>query len=162
MEEDEDTNRSGGGLAWLRRNRVSSAIIFVLLVALVTGSLGLWESPVKVRGKSLPPAASVERFTRGQTSFNAQLIWDSLSDDFTEELKSQGQEVSALQSQLDGLKQNGVKYTGVVYVGGHRAPTGESYYLYIFSRQDSGGPSSLESVPYVFVVNRSGKIERIE
>ncbi|MDP2727959.1 MAG: hypothetical protein Q8P59_10500, partial [Dehalococcoidia bacterium] len=108
-----------------------SVIIGVLVVALVTGALGLWESPIKIKGKVIPPATSVEKFTRGQTNFDAQLIWDSLSDDLVQSLKDQGQEVSTIQSQLDTLKESGVRYTEVAYVGGHKASTGEAFYLYV-------------------------------
>ena len=157
-----DRTRAGKRSGWLGWNKVSIAIIFVLLAALVTGAIGLWESPLKVKGKSVPPAPAVESFTRGQTNFDAQLIWNSLSDDLTASLQSNGQDVSALQSQLDSLKEQGIRYTDVVYVGGHQDPRGESYYLYILSQQDPHDPSSLESVPFVFVVNASGKIERIQ
>lgn len=159
---EEEVVMSGGPLGWLSRNKAVAAVIFVLVVALVTGALGLWESPVKVNGKSIPPSPSVERFARGQTNFDAQLIWDSLSDDFTESLADQGQQVSTIQDQLNSLKDSGVKYNGVTYVGGHRSSSGEAYYLYVFSRQNSVAAGDVESIPYVFVVDTSGKIERIE
>lgn len=157
-----DKGRSWGPLGWLGHNRVAVAVIIVLAAALVTGALGFWESPIKVRGNRLSPATSVENFARGQTTFDAQLIWDSLSEDFVQNLENQGQEVSAIQDQLDALKDRGVRYTGVTYVGGHRTATGESYYLYVFSRKNSEAEGNVESVPYVFVVDRLGKIERIE
>ncbi len=159
---EEDRIEPSGPFAWLGRNKVVSAIIFVLFVALVTGALGFWDSPVKIAGKRIPPAASTESFARGQASFDAKLIWSSLSDDFTEALQSQGQEVDTIQSQLDAMKDQGVKYTEVTYVGGSKTPKGESYYLYLFSRMNSDSPGDIESVPYVFVVNQTGKIERIE
>lgn len=157
---EEDGVKSGSPLTWLSRNKVASAIIFVLAVVLITGALGLWESPVKVLGRTNPPI-SVQTFARGQTNFDAQLIWNSLSDEMVQSLEAQGQEVSTIQSQLDELKDRGIRYTAVTYVGGHRAITGEAYYLYVFSRKN-GETADLESVPYVFVVDRSGKIERIE
>lgn len=159
---EEDRVEPSGPIVWLGRNVAVSAIIVVLLVALVTSALGLWESPVKVGARSEPPAASVESFARGQTNFDAQLIWSSLSDDFTQALEAQGQEAGTIQTQLDSLKDQGVRYTAVKYVGGHKAATGEAYYLYVFSRQNAGQEQGVESVPYVFVVNRGGKIERIE
>lgn len=150
-----------GPLAWLSQNKAASAVIFVLVVVLVTGAIGLWESPVKFMGNSLRPVASVQSFAQGQTNFDAKLIWSSLSEDLVQSLESQGQEVSSIQSQLDTLKDTGVRYTGVAYVGGYRANNGEAYYLYVFSRKN-GSSADVESVPYVFVVNKSGKIDRIE
>lgn len=158
---EEELGTSQGPLTWLGRNKVVSALIFVLVVALVTGALGIWESPVKIMGRAIPAAQSVQTFARGQTNFDAQLIWNSLSDELVQSLQAQGQEVSSIQDQLDALKDRGVRYTAVTYVGGHRTTTGEAYYLYVFSRKN-GETADLESVPYVFVVDKSGKIERIE
>ncbi|MDP2661841.1 MAG: hypothetical protein Q8R28_14030 [Dehalococcoidia bacterium] len=162
MDEDEDRVEPRGPFVWLSRNKTVSVVIFLLLVALVTQALGLWESPVKINGSRLAPAASTEAFARGQTSFDAQLIWSSLSDDFTQSLSDQGQEVSSIQSQLDTLKSTGIHYTGITYLGGHTAKSGESYYVYVFSRTSVDPSVPDEDVPYVFVVNRGGKIDRIE
>ncbi|MDO8689741.1 MAG: hypothetical protein Q7R39_06970 [Dehalococcoidia bacterium] len=161
-DEDEDGVELGGPLVWLSRNKTVSGVIFVLLVALLTQTLGLWQSPVSINGGRLAPAASTEAFARGQTTFDAQLIWGSLSDDFTQALSDQGQEVSSIQSQLDTLKTTGIHYTGISYLGGHTAKNGESYYVYVFSRTGTDASAPEEDVPYVFVVNRSGKIDRIE
>jgi len=159
---EEERAKPRGPLGWLGRNRVVSGIILVLVAALATGSLGLWESPVSASGKRVGPAESVKNFARGQASFDAQLIWNSLSEDLTNVLESQGQDVSSIQGQLDALKDRGVRYTEVTYVGGHRAASGESYFLYVFARKNGEATEGIESVPYVFVVDGSGKILRIE
>ncbi len=161
-DEEDDRVEPSGPFVWLSRNKAVSSIILVLLVALVTQALGLWESPVKINGGRLAPAASTEAFAKGQTSFNAQLIWNSLSDDFIQSLSEQGQEVSSIQSQLDTMKGTGIHYTGIAYLGGHASKNGESYYVYVFSRTSLDPSAPDEDVPYVFVVNRGGKIDRIE
>lgn len=146
----------------VRRNKVSSIVIFVLLVALATSSLGLWDSPIKLRNADLPPPAAGESFVRGQTNFDAQLIWDALSDDFVLALEGQGADVNSIQAQLDDLRDSGIRYTAAHYVGGYRSPLGETYYLYIFSRENPQVTEGIETVPYVLILNEAGKIKGIQ
>ncbi len=160
----DDMTGSGGLVEYLSRNRVTAAIIGVLAFALLTGALGMWQSPVSARGRggSLPPAASVENFARGQATFDAQLMWNSLSDEMIQNLQFQGVDISQVQSQLDDQRNRGLHYLQETYVGGHKAPTGESFYLYVFVRQSEMTGDSAESVPYVFMVDGSGKIAGIQ
>jgi hypothetical protein len=110
----------------------------------------------------MSPAPAVDEYIKGMTSFDAQLMWDSLDPTAIQAMVSQGGSQQALQQRLDDAKQNGARYEGVTYVGGFPLQNGDSYMFYVVSRRGFAGPGVFDQVFFVFTVGPNGKILKIE
>lgn len=113
---------------------------------------------------NLPPA--VDDYLQGMTSFNAQLMWQSLDQNAIQSMESQGASEQSLQQQLDGLKQQGDRYNGVAFIGGYPLNNGDRYLFFVVSRtgfaHDAAGHAIPDQVFFVFTVGPNGKILKIE
>jgi hypothetical protein len=99
-------------------------------------------------------------YIRGLQTGDAKLVWDAYSDRAARDLQRRGINVDETQRQLDQTRQNGNQIQGVNYVGSYPIPNG-SMHFYVISR---GGRarSDVAYVPYVFTLDATGKIERID
>lgn len=105
---------------------------------------------------------SVTEYLKGMTTFDASLMWGALSDDAIRKMQSQGGSLEQLQESLNRAKQRGLSYDGVAYVGGYRIPDGNRYLFYVIARRGAVASSSVEHVWFVFTVDPSGKIAKID
>jgi hypothetical protein len=175
-----------------RRGRLVAVLIIAMgcLVALTSlirlpVQLSTGRFPLQLGGS--PEPAATASFLRGQQTFDAHLIWESYSDRVLQSLEDRGVTVDDTQRQLDRLRQAGNPIQDVAYVGGHPIPTG-SMEFYVVTRSgpcvtpDRSGSqvrapdgthllvSALDQtcrgdpvyVPYVFTLDNSGKIDRVE
>jgi len=158
----------------LIRGTVSHPIRFVMvLVALLAAaglviaqaglpkvSLALPTAPAFHVGSSEPVAT--ENYMKGTETFNAQLVWDSLSDEAQNRYRSRGGSMQALQSQMDQAKQAGAQLDQVTYIGGQSFPDGTSMHFYTVLTKGPSAQSTAEPIPYVFTLDPSGKIVRVQ
>src|SRR5690242_2858938 len=105
------TRTLAGVIRTLAFHPVGSLLVIVLAAAV--GFLGYHDyTGQKLSGgsaatESLPPSPATEDFIKGQTTFNAALMWQSFSDDLKQQLSQRGTNQQSLQRQLDQRKQAG-------------------------------------------------------
>jgi len=157
------------------RGLVVHPIRFVIvLVALVAGiGLLIVQSGLPTVSMPLPSAASfkmgsggaptsTENYMHGTETFNADLVWSSLSDEAQGRYKSRGGSMQALQSQMDQAKQAGAQLENVTYIGGQSFPDGTSMHFYTVLTHGPQSKSDAEPVPYIFTLDKTGKIVRVQ
>jgi len=115
----------------------------------------------KVGGSGAPQAT--ENYMRGTETFNAELVWNALSDEAQGRYRSRGGSMQSLQSQMDQAKQAGAQLEKVTYIGGQGFPDGTSMHFYtVLTRGPQSQQAGAEPVPYVFTLDPSGKIVRVQ
>jgi hypothetical protein len=160
----------------LIRGVVMHPIRFVIvLVALIAGAtlialqsglpslslpLSLPTSSFKVGSGGAPNAT--ESYMKGTETFNAELVWNALSDDAQGRYRSRGGSMQALQSQMDQAKQAGAQLEQVTYIGGQAFPDGTSMHFYTVLTRGPQARTDAEPVPYVFTLDKKGKIVRVQ
>jgi hypothetical protein len=108
---------------------------------------------VQATAPTLPP--SVISWMQGHQTFDAQEIWSSFSAREQQSLSQQGTTESALQDQLNQIKQQGVQFTEFIYSGGYHMPDGTAHYT-IEVVYSQGGQVGI--LTYYFLVDANGKI----
>ena len=127
-----------------------------------TGGGGLHLGPSRsAASDTLPPSPATEDFIKGQTTFNAALMWQSFSGDLQQQLSQKGTNQQSLQRQLDQRKQAGSKIDQVQYVGGVQAPDGTRLFMYVLTVEAPTQQGVAEN-HYVLTVDRSDKIIKVE
>ena len=112
-----------------------------------------------INGETVP---AVDSYIKGLTSFDARLMWNSLSDDAINAMKSRGGSLEVLQAGLDDAKRRGARYEDITMIGNYPLADGRKYLFYVLSRRGFSGADQLEQVYFVFTVSKDGKITRIE
>jgi hypothetical protein len=156
------------------RGLVEHPIRFVIvLVALVAGAaLLIFQAGLPSLSLSMPSAAfkmssggapnSTESYMKGTETFNAELVWNALSDEAQGRYRSRGGSMQALQSQMDQAKQAGAQLEHVTYIGGQSFPDGSSMHFYTVLTRGPQSRSDAEPVPYIFTLDKTGKIVRVQ
>jgi hypothetical protein len=112
-----------------------------------------------IRPQTAPNAT--EDYMRGNQNYDASLMWSTLSDDAQSRLRNQGGSPEDLQNQMDTAKQRGMKLEQVSYIGGKALPDGTSMQFYLVGiRQQTR--SDLDYQPYMFTLDRDGKIAKVQ
>jgi hypothetical protein len=141
-------------VAWL-----AGLIVVIALIVVAPMYLGSVPAFSTLRGQSAPTAT--EDYLHGNRDYNADLVWNSLDNDAQSRLTAQGGSRDDLQQQMDAAKQKGVQLTEMSYIGGKSLPDGTSMQFYLVGiRQQSG--SSIDYQPYMFTLDRDGKIARVQ
>jgi hypothetical protein len=130
--------------------------------ALQTATTPRTSAPGKLASINGESVASVDSYIKGLTSFDARLMWNSLSDDAINAMKSRGGSLEVLQAGLDDAKRRGARYEDITMIGNYPLADGRKYLFYVLSRRGFSGADQLEQVYFVFTVSKDGKITRIE
>ena len=144
--------------------------IIMLVVLLTAAALLVGQGSLPALSLSMPSLPrvggsepnSTESYMRGTTSFDAQLVWEALSPDAQSRYSSRGGDLQTLQSQMDQAKQAGAQLDQVTYIGGQALPDGTSLHFYTVLTRGPQSSSEPEYVPYVFTLDQSGKIIRVQ
>jgi hypothetical protein len=112
-----------------------------------------------LRPQSAPNAT--EDYMRGNQNYDASLMWSSLSGDAQSRLRDQGGSPEDLQRQMDTAKQRGMKLEQVSYIGGKALPDGSSMQFYLVGIRQQPR-SDLDYQPYMFTLDRDGKIAKVQ
>ena len=99
---------------------------------------------------------------KGNETFNAELVWNALSDEAQGRYRSRGGSMQALQSQMDQAKQAGAQLEHVTYIGGQAFSDGTSMHFYTVLTRGPQARTDAEPIPYVFTLDKSGKIVRVQ
>ena len=105
---------------------------------------------------------STENDLKGQQTYNAELVWSTLSDEALERYRARGVTMADQQRQLDLARDKGTKLEQINYVGGQSLPDGTSLQFYVVAARGPIARSDLEYVTYIFTLDRSGKIARVQ
>jgi len=116
----------------------------------------------KLGGMNAEAVPAVDSYIKGLTQFDAKLMWNSLSEEAIQAMRSRGGSLDALQKGLDDAKQRGARYEDITMIGNYPLQDGRKYLFYVLSRRGFTGPDQLEQVYFVFTVAKDGKITRIE
>ena len=140
---------------------LAGASLVVLQAGLPSVSLSM-PSALKFGGGGQPTAT--ESYMRGTETFNAELVWNALSDEAQGRYRQRGGSMQALQGQMDQAKQAGAQLEQVTYIGGQAFPDGTSMHFYtVLTRgPQSQSRADAEPVPYVFTLDKAGKIVRVQ
>jgi hypothetical protein len=137
------------------------AVIVVVVAGIVAAPLYLGSIPGIAGLRSQTAPNSTEDYLRGNRDYNADLVWNSLDSDAQSRLSSQGGSKDGLQQQMDAAKQRGVQIAEMSYIGGKSLPDGTSMQFYLVGvRQQTG--SNLDYQPYMFTLDRDGKIAKVQ
>ena len=141
-------------VGWL----VGLVVVIALIVAapMVFGSIPGLNA---LRPQSAPPAT--EDYLRGNRDYNADLVWNSLDGDAQSRLSAQGGSRDDLQQQMDAAKQRGVQLAETSYIGGKSLPDGTSMQFYLVGIKQQAG-SNIDYQPYMFTLDRDGKIAKVQ
>ena len=141
-------------LGRLWQHRVSVGLI-ASLTALLIWSLSSRVGVAQWNSDGISPAPLVESYVEGQRVYDAQAMWNALS----EELRSSFGSVEGLQRRIEQNRRQGSRVTESKYVAGSTLDDGRQVYLYVVSIQQG---DQIRQVPYTFTVNQGGKILRID
>lgn len=121
-------------------------------------SLGL---PAIPRAAGGAPNAT-ESYMRGNETYNAEMMWQSLSDEALSRYRGRGGSLQALQGQMEQARQAGAHLEQITYVGGQSFPDGTSMHFYVVLTRGPQSRGEAEYVPYTFTLDRSGKIAQVQ
>jgi hypothetical protein len=141
-------------LGWL----VGLVVVIAVIVAIPMFASSI-PGLANLRGASAPP--STEDYMRGNRDYNADLMWASLNNDSQSRLRDQGGSPEDLQKQMEAAKQHGVKLEEVSYVGGKSLPDGTSMQFYLVGIRQQAR-SDIDYQPYMFTLDRDGKIAKVQ
>jgi hypothetical protein len=134
--------------------------LFIFQAGLPTISLSLPSAPFRASSGGAPSAT--ENYMKGTETFNAELVWNALSDEAQGRYRTRGGSMQALQSQMDQAKQAGAQLEQVTYIGGQAFPDGSSMHFYTVLTRGPQSRADAEPVPYVFTLDTTGKIVRVQ
>jgi hypothetical protein len=104
--------------------------------------------------------ASTSSYIRGLQSADARLVWNAYSDRASRDLQRAGGSLEDTQRQLDRAREVGNLIEQVQYVGAYPIPNG-SMHFYVVARA-ARTQREVAYRPYVFTLDASGKIERVD
>jgi hypothetical protein len=135
---------------------VLAVVAVILLFPLFAPSI-----PALNQLRGNPPPSATEDYLRGNRDYNADLVWSSLSGDAQNRLRNQGGSLETLQQQMEAARQQGIRLEEASYVGGKSLPDGTSMQFYLVGiRQQSR--SDIDYQPYMFTLDRDGKIAKVQ
>jgi hypothetical protein len=137
------------------------AIVVIVVAGIIAAPLYIRSIPglATLRPQAAPSAT--EDYMRGNQTYNADLVWNSLDNDAQSRLSAQGGSRDDLQQQMDAAKQRGTQIAEMSYIGSKSLPDGTSMQFYLVGvRQQSG--SNIDYQPYMFTLDRDGKIAKVQ
>jgi hypothetical protein len=139
---------------------MAGAALLIFQAGLPTLSLSLPSAPFRMSSSGAPNAT--ESYMKGTETFNAELVWNALSDEAQGRYRQRGGSMQALQSQMDQAKQAGAQLEHVTYIGGQAFPDGTSMHFYTVLTRGPQSRTDAEPVPYIFTLDKTGKIVRVQ
>lgn len=139
-------------------------LVIILLLTCVTGWLAvqLWwpraADTVDTRVSAVLPAPAVENFIKGQSSYDADLMWSAYSAEYQATQLQRGASKETLQVAANREKSSGLRYVHYDYIGGVPLEGGGGMYFYAVQLELQQQRAKL---PIIFTVDEDGKIVRI-
>lgn len=139
----------------------AAAIVVGVFAVPALGSLATGGTSVSLPRLQGGEPEATGAFLRGNRDYDASLVWQSFSDDVRDRLQSQGSSEDTLERQLQSARERGRKLQEITYIGGRDLSDGTSMQFYVVGLRQQAR-SELEFVPYVFTLDRRGKIARVQ
>ena len=137
------------------------AVVVLVVAAIVAAPMYVGSIPGLSGLRSQTAPNATEDYLRGNRDYNADLVWNSLDSDAQTRLSTQGGSKDGIQQQMDAAKQRGVQIAESSYVGGKSLPDGTSMQFYLVGvRQQTG--ANIDYQPYMFTLDRDGKIAKVQ
>jgi len=144
---------------WMRPIAWSVAIVVVLLGVMAWMAVQLWwpsgNTAQDARVAPLQPAPGVEHYIQGQQTFNADLMWESLSPEAQASRLENGMSKNVMQTQANRDRMRGVQFKHFDYIGGVKLKDGSSMYFYAV---DLDSPQGSGKLPFTFVADSDGRV----
>lgn len=144
---------AAGGYLWLSSGRMNP-----LDTASRSGESG---APMSV-GVTHQAPSSTESYLKGNQQFNAELMWTALAPEAQERFRTRGATTQDLQQQMDAAREQGTKLEDFSYIGGQHLPDGTSMHFYLVLTRGPQSRADPTYIPYVFTLDRGGKIARVQ
>ena len=141
-------------VAWL-----AGLVVIIAAIVLVPMFLPSIPGLGNLRSNTAPP--STENYLRGNRDYNADLVWNSLDNDAQSRLRDQGGSLDDLQKQMEAARSQGVKLEEASYIGGKVQPDGTSIQFYLVGIRQPPR-SDIDYQPYMFTLDRDGKIAKVQ
>lgn len=146
-------------VGWLAVLGVLSVVILVQTWFLVAPQL--FRSPTgDLRVAAITPPQAVINFLEGQSTYNADLMWEAFSPEFQANLMQRGASKESIAAQVEDERLAGRRYGDVSYIGGIQLGDRSRYYYVVDI--DSPQPEQAGSFSFIFTVNRDGKIVGVQ
>ncbi len=137
------------------------AIVVIVVAGVIAAPLYIGSIPGLATLRSQTAPMSTEDYLRGNQTYNADLDWNSLDSAAQSRVSAQGGSRDDLQQQMDAARQRGVQIAETSYIGGKSLPDGTSMQFYLVGiRQQTG--SNVDYQPYMFTLDRDGKIAKVQ
>ena len=147
---------------WMRPYAVFVGIVAVLLGVVVWMGVQLWwpsaSTTQDVRVVALPPPPAVQNYIQGQQTFNADLMWESLSATSQVSHLQNGVSKATMQAQANNERTGGLQYRHYDYIGGVKLNDGGSMYFYAV---DLSSPQGSAKLPITFLADSDGKVRTL-
>ena len=140
---------------------VPLAILVIVVAGVIAAPLYMGSIPGLANLRSQTAPSATEDYLRGNQTYNADLVWNSLDSDAQSHLSSQGASRDGLQQQMDAAKQRGVQIAETSYIGSKSLPDGTSMQFYLVGVRQQAG-SNVDYQPYMFTLDRDGKIAKVQ
>jgi hypothetical protein len=146
-------------VGWLAALTVLFAIIVTQAFLLVAPRI-FRSVTTDTRVALLPPPPAVISFLEGQSTYNADMIWEAFSPELQADLNQRGASKELIAAQVEDERLAGRRYRTISYIGGIQLGERSRYYYVIDI--DSPQPDQAGSFSFIFTVNRDGKIVGIQ
>jgi hypothetical protein len=111
-------------------------------------------------GQYLAAPQAVEQYLLAQGTRNAPAMWATLSEEFRSAMADDPEAaIGALQAELDRSRQEGRGFHSATYIGGSPLNDGHTAYFYVVNIQT---PEGVVGIPYIFVLDSTGRIASIQ
>jgi hypothetical protein len=135
--------------------------LVLIVAAVVAAPMYIGSIPGLSTLRSQPAPLSTEAYLKGNQNYDADLVWNSLDSDAQSRLTAQGGSRDDLQQQMNAAKQKGVQIAEMSYIGGKSLPDGTSMQFYLVGIRQQAG-ASIDYQPYMFTLDRDGKIAKVQ
>ena len=145
----------------LRPHAPFVAIVAVMLVVIGWMSFLLWGPTVSAQDSRVPmlaPPSSVETYIEGQRTYDAELMWSSLSEEVQASRAEQGASKEVMQTMAEQEQRQGLTYVDYAYVGGVDRESGGGMYVYAVD-VEAGERSA--KIPMTFFTDENGQVEYV-
>ncbi len=148
----------------IQRRGIALGMATVLVVGGVAGGFLMFstgQARLAVPTLGGPPSAP-EMYLKGTQNYDASLVWSAFSQEAQERFRSRGGSELDLQRQLDAARQQGSHLERFFYIGGQTLPDGRSMQFYLVVNRGNLTRGEAEYVPYVFTLDKDGKILKVQ
>ncbi len=139
---------------WMRPYAAFVGIVAALLGVIVWMGVQLWWPSAS----TTQDVRVVAHYIQGQQTFNADLMWESLSTTSQVNRLQNGISKATMQAQANSERTGGLQYRHYDYIGGVKLNDGGSMYFYAV---DLSSPQGSAKLPITFLADSDGKVRTL-